>query len=226
MKLLTLFSNITNLNIIKDEFGPYREYFSYVPIIKLVFPLFISLILLSILKLLRRKSSNSILGKRKIQEIAFLKDIVLEVHYAACYCGSDSALIRRCKALLELYPAACNIPMYEHQYTPFLRACWNGCAELIAYMIRIGANIEVRTDAGEGGVYLATYSAVRNKTNDFSAIKILISAGLDVNQARHDGLRPLDLAALKGHSRLVRFLLAHGAAPTDQQDISMIIGKM
>lgn len=35
----------------------------------------------------------------------------------------------------------------------------------------------MRTDAGEGGVYLATYSAVRNKTNDFSAIKILISAG-------------------------------------------------
>ncbi|KAG7308515.1 hypothetical protein JYU34_005727 [Plutella xylostella] len=90
----------------------------------------------------------------------------------------------------------------------------------------IHAVLEVRTDAGEGGVYLATYSAVRNKTNDFSAIKILISAGLDVNQARHDGLRPLDLAALKGHSRLVRFLLAHGATPTDQQDISMIIGKM
>lgn len=59
---------------------------------------------------------------------------------------------------------------------------------------------------------MATYNLICNSLNtDASCLHTLFHAGVDINLPNENGLTPLQMAAMFGHTRLVKWLLSKGA---------------
>ncbi|XP_018326069.1 ankyrin repeat domain-containing protein 53-like [Agrilus planipennis] len=116
--------------------------------------------------------------------------------------------VTSCILLLKKYPYLAN-NSFKDGYTPFLRACLFGNTQVVKYMLDF-CKVDIRkcTSNKESAFYLAVYERIKNKSSrDASCIHTLYHANADINAATVHGYSPIQLAAMFGHTSLVRWLL-------------------
>ncbi|GFT42039.1 ANK_REP_REGION domain-containing protein [Nephila pilipes] len=92
-------------------------------------------------------------------------------------------------------------------------SCLSGNANLIAFMIKKGADINSVSCWGDSGLYLAVYGLM-SRTSNFKCLDLLLAAGCDINCQNNNGFTALHFASMKGNLLLVQYLLCNGADPT------------
>ncbi|XP_077286046.1 uncharacterized protein LOC143911153 [Arctopsyche grandis] len=168
-------------------------------------------------------SSKQLVTKTPTEETTSIADehlpsyfqdrILMKLHYMAHKSVDKPRYVQECIKVLEQHPSAVNHQLPPHGYTPFLRACVVGCLDLVHYMDKNGADLNMCNAYGDSPVYLAAYAVISNKNSNFETLQYLIDAGCPVNVPRCDGNTILHLAARYGHNELVRWLLIRGADP-------------
>jgi ankyrin repeat protein len=92
-------------------------------------------------------------------------------------------------------------------FTPLSLACFFGHAEIAAYLVDQGANVNL---AAKNPMKIAPLHAAAAARQP-AIVSMLVKAGADVNQVQQQGWRPLHAAAQNGDEETVRLLLEHGA---------------
>jgi uncharacterized protein len=107
---------------------------------------------------------------------------------------------------------------FEDGATAFIRASQSSDTELMALLLKHGADPKAATAngdtaltaaAGIGWVDGVTYE--RSPAENLKAVAMLLDLGVDPNQANNEGRTPLMGAALKGRSDVVKLLVDRGA---------------
>jgi ankyrin repeat protein len=101
--------------------------------------------------------------------------------------------------------------------TPLMRAARSGDGPAMRLLLEAGADPKLMTREGNNALMLAAGIGYRDKNTTgteaeaLDALKVAISAGLDVNQANSKGENSLHGAASRGADTIVQFLVDHGA---------------
>jgi uncharacterized protein len=107
---------------------------------------------------------------------------------------------------------------FEDGATAFIRASQSSDTELMALLLKHGADPKAATAngdtaltaaAGIGWVDGVTYE--RSPAENLKAVRMLLDLGVDPNQANNEGRTPLMGAALKGRPDVVKLLVERGA---------------
>ncbi|CAH1990284.1 unnamed protein product [Acanthoscelides obtectus] len=124
--------------------------------------------------------------------------------------------------LLEKYPKYINA--YNNMgYTPFLVACANGQAQILKLMLKKGADVKRKSKQFESAFYLATFYYIKNPhIKNATCIRDLYYAGANIDEPNAKGLTPLQMAAMFGHTPLVRWLLQKNATVVSAPDPYML----
>lgn len=78
--------------------------------------------------------------------------------------------------------------------------------------IVIGADISLTTARKESAFYLATYNRICNPiSSDATCLHTLYYAGANIDLPNEHGFTPLQMAAMFGHTSLVKWLISKGA---------------
>lgn len=78
-----------------------------------------------------------------------------------------------------------------------------------------GANISLTTNRRESAFYLAAYNRICNRqSSDASCLHALYHAGANIDLPNERGFTPLQMAAMFGHTALVKWLLSKKADNT------------
>ena len=104
------------------------------------------------------------------------------------------------KYLIERNVFNVDFETHDGQTALILAARW-GYTELVAFLIKCGADIYHRTKEGESALSLAA------ERNHVEIIKLLHKKGVNLSQYNNNGISLLHLAALKGCLQTVRFLI-------------------
>src|SRR6188474_344185 len=100
--------------------------------------------------------------------------------------------------------------------TPMMRAARAGDHEVIRLLLAKGANPTLTTKGGANALMLAAGIGYRDKntrgseSDALESVKVLMAAGLDINQTNTTGENILHGAALRGADTIVQFLLDQG----------------
>lgn len=97
-----------------------------------------------------------------------------------------------------------------HGTTALHVAAERNSLELVKLLVEHGADVNVRNRLGEAPLLLAIRSF---PLEPFETVKYLVEHGADVNASSRLGETALSAAAANGDTRIVDFLLAHGAIP-------------
>lgn len=104
--------------------------------------------------------------------------------------------------------------------TPLLRAAKAGDTDVVHLLLDKGADPKLATRAGITPLMAAaglgtkeedTTGRFKTESDAIESIKLLLSAGVDINAANGQGQTALYGAALKGSDEIVKFLAEHGA---------------
>jgi uncharacterized protein len=95
-------------------------------------------------------------------------------------------------------------------WTPLHLACFFGHLETAEMLLKMGADVKVRSANAMNNTPLHAAAASRNQ--DICAV--LLAHGAEVNAAQHAGYTALHSAAANGDLEVVRLLLAHEASPS------------
>lgn len=95
-------------------------------------------------------------------------------------------------------------------YYPLHAAAENGRDDIVKYLIRAGAKLEVRT-AMEFQRELMTPLLLAGEKNHFDTVKILVEKGADVNAHSDYNNTPLGWATQRRNREMFDYLFAHGA---------------
>ncbi|KAJ8964536.1 hypothetical protein NQ314_004831 [Rhamnusium bicolor] len=147
--------------------------------------------------------------------------------------GEIDPLIRICQAIEENNTVGCvrlleEYPHYINKftgegYTPFLVACANGNTQIVKLMLRKGADVKLKSMKGESPFYLATFYYIKYpQIKNATCIRELYYAGADINETNDKGLTPLQMAAMFGHTPLVKWLLLKNASTRTAPDPYLI----
>ncbi|XP_030759871.1 ankyrin-1-like [Sitophilus oryzae] len=140
-----------------------------------------------------------------------------------CKCFEDNSFKDLYVAVTEnnVLKAVCIInsnPQYVNKfklpegYTPFMIACANANTQLVSYMIQKGAWINVKSKYGETPFYLAAFYYIQHKKwKNATCIRELYYAGANINEPAKNQITVLQLAAIFGHTSLVKWLLVKNA---------------
>lgn len=80
-------------------------------------------------------------------------------------------------------------------------------------MLNRGANIRIKSNTNDSVFHLAVSYHINNANErNASCLWLLHRAGADINEPNHSGLSPLQIAALFGHTDLVKWLLNKNAS--------------
>ena len=100
--------------------------------------------------------------------------------------------------------------------TPLMRAARAGDHAVIRLLLEKGANVKATTKQGTTALMFAGGIGYRDKntrgseSDALESVKVLMAAGLDINQTNTAGENILHGAALRGADTIVQFLLAQG----------------
>jgi len=107
---------------------------------------------------------------------------------------------------------------FEDGATAFVRAAQSGDSELLALLLKHGADPKIATAYGDtaltaaGGIgWVEGVTYERSPEDNLKAVEMLLDLGLDPNAANMDGRTALMGAALKGRNAVVRLLVERGA---------------
>ncbi|MBB5191081.1 hypothetical protein HNQ50_001804 [Silvimonas terrae] len=95
----------------------------------------------------------------------------------------------------------------EGEWTPLIRAAFEGNDAMALVLLQHGANIHATDRDGYGPLHWAAL------TGHEQIIQLLLDRSVNVNQPSLQGFTPLLQAASQGHERVVRKLIAVGADP-------------
>ncbi|CAH0547998.1 unnamed protein product [Brassicogethes aeneus] len=114
--------------------------------------------------------------------------------------------------VLNSRPELINEPIDCKGYTPFMLACARNRAQLVKWMLSKGADVHKKTPNNDSVFYLAVFYFIDNRSEvDCPCIRELYYAGADINAPNCNGYTPLQLAAMFGHTPLVKWLLNKNA---------------
>ncbi len=109
------------------------------------------------------------------------------------------------KALVAADPSVADAEKLPNKKTPLHYAVENGHAEVAAFLLDHGAQVNRPNIAGETALHYAVGLA------DPSVINLLLARGADVNARSDDGMTPLTRATAWGHVAAIKALLGKGA---------------
>ncbi|CAN0534325.1 unnamed protein product, partial [Ectocarpus sp. 12 AP-2014] len=92
-------------------------------------------------------------------------------------------------------------------YTPLMRAATEGHSAVVRNLVQNRANLSISCDE----VYIALHHAARGGGRDATASKILIGAGADLEAVDLQAQTPLQIAAERGRSEMIRALMEAGS---------------
>lgn len=92
-------------------------------------------------------------------------------------------------------------------FTPLALACFFGNADVAAYLVDQGANVNLAATNPMRVAPMHAAVAARQP----GIVRMLLAAGADANQPQQQGWRPLHGAAQNGDEESVKLLLEHGA---------------
>ena len=107
---------------------------------------------------------------------------------------------------------------FEDGATPFIRAAQSSDTDLMALLLKHGADPKAVTANGDSALTVAggigwvdgvTYE--RSPAHNLAAVKMLLDLGLDPNHANNEGRTALMGAALKGRPDVIQLLVERGA---------------
>jgi ankyrin repeat protein len=96
-------------------------------------------------------------------------------------------------------------PFKDSRMSTLQVAAMNGHADVVALLLKRGANINIVDNSGDTPLITAS---MHNKNN---VIEVLVAAGADVRRPGTYGHTPMHWAAMNGDSGIARLLLEHGA---------------
>ncbi|VEN48625.1 unnamed protein product [Callosobruchus maculatus] len=139
-----------------------------------------------------------------------------------CKCIEEGDTVRCVKLLDEYDPNYINV-YNRNGYTPFLVACANGQTQIIKLMLKKGANVKLKSKQFESAFYLTTFYYIKNPhIKNATCIRELYYAGANIDEPNAKGLTPLQMAAMFGHTPLVRWLLLKNASAVTAPDPYML----
>ena len=101
-------------------------------------------------------------------------------------------------------------------HTPLITASRLGRADMVAILLRSGANPKHQDDLG----WTPLHHAILQESANLAVITLLVESGADVNAQDHRLRTPLHRAAQYGYVDIVRYLLKVGANPNLRDDKS------
>ncbi|TJZ74803.1 hypothetical protein FAZ21_07475 [Chitiniphilus eburneus] len=93
----------------------------------------------------------------------------------------------------------------EQEWTPLMRACFEGNLAMAEALIRAGGSVHAQDNDGYSPLHWAALNGNEGLVN------LLLANGARVNATSNHGFTPLIQAASCGHTKLVRALIAVGA---------------
>ncbi|MEP7353605.1 MAG: ankyrin repeat domain-containing protein [Acidobacteriota bacterium] len=154
-------------------------------------------------------------GQTAVIELLFQRGVTLDPYLAA-----DLGMLDKVKAATEADP---DFPgeFGPNGFTALHRACYWGQADVARFLLDEGTDPNAITQdkflqIAPLGCAVAT-ADVPNPSDDEDAVlelvQLLVERGAKVNARRRDGLTALHSAAFRGHLKVIRYLLDHGADP-------------
>ncbi len=139
-----------------------------------------------------------------------------------CRFRFDDDAVRIAEMLLD---AGADMEQGDNDWTPLLRACRNGRADLVSFLLQRGANIKAVTEKGSNCLHLACLNGAFGK----DIIPLLVKAGVDVTAKTNYGYDALTFA-LENNYDVAETLLRHlapGSEPAEQRlSVKDPIGSM
>ncbi len=126
-----------------------------------------------------------------------------------CRFRFDDDAVRIAEMLLD---AGADMEQGDNDWTPLLRACRNGRADLVSFLLERGANVKAVTQDGWNCLHLACENGAFGK----DIIPLLIKSGVDFASKAKDGSDALSVAVGKNHT-IAETVLQHlpqGSKPT------------
>ena len=93
----------------------------------------------------------------------------------------------------------------DYQQTPLHKAAVNGQIEIVKFLIKHGADVNMRNNFDETALHTATFHS------KIEAVKCLIKYGAQLNIKNQSGYAPLHLAALGGKINIAKCLIERSA---------------
>ncbi len=135
----------------------------------------------------------------------------------AFVCGYrfDDDAVRIAELLLD---AGADIEQGDTDWTPLLRACRNGRADLVSFLLQRGANIKAVTEKGSNCLHLACLNGAFGK----DIIPLLVKAGVDVTAKTNYGYDALTFA-LENNYDVAETLLRHLAPGSEPAELRVSV---
>jgi ankyrin repeat protein len=92
-------------------------------------------------------------------------------------------------------------------YTPLMLAAMDGLADAVVTLVRLGANMEARSEGGSTPLYQAAVNG------HYDIVDGLLKLGARADIETHNGWTPTQAAASTGNTEVLRILLASGGDP-------------
>ena len=92
---------------------------------------------------------------------------------------------------------------------------------MVDLLLEFGANINKQNSLGNTALYLAAENVNplervvplgQDTTEDLSLVQLLVDQGAEIDLGDNDGVTPIMIATIKGHTEVVRFLMQGGAS--------------
>jgi len=100
--------------------------------------------------------------------------------------------------------ASLDIPSGSEQFTALAAAILTGNSKIAIYLIKNGANLQLKSEKGSTPAFLAA------QKGDLAVMKAIAEAGGDLETQGPSSLTPVAFAAYFGHEAVVRFLIDQG----------------
>ncbi|PIA31491.1 hypothetical protein AQUCO_04900058v1, partial [Aquilegia coerulea] len=141
-------------------------------------------------------------GRGIAQTLATVKD---NMNQTAIHTAAQEGMVNICKFWIDDLKLEVD-PKDAKGYTPLHRACEGGHLSTAVYLLKKGADPEMRSNRGFNSLHIAA------EKGSEELVRLLLSKGADVDALSRSGT-PLNLAAGQGKHEVVKVLLDHCANP-------------
>jgi len=144
------------------------------------------------------------IGYHQLPEV--LEIAIDKKNHFTLYEAAAMGLLHRVITKVNSQPTLLNTPAKDG-FLPLTLACFFGQQEVVAYLLKKGAKVNI--PANNPSKVMPLHSAVAK--NDYAICQLLLANGAAVNATQMQGVTALQSAAHRGNLKLVQLLVANGA---------------